>query len=83
MRKNKFFNALVCSRLGTNLTQEDVARQLRVPRSMVSRWETNRAMPRATTLKKLAQLYGCTVDDLLKEGSEISGADGADNKGSG
>ena len=50
-----------------NKTQEEVAEQLNVSKAAISQWENGQTNPRATTLPKLAAIYGCTVDDLLKE----------------
>ena len=48
-------------------TQEQVANLLGVDRSTVAKWETGIALPRADTLIKLATLFDCTVDELLKQ----------------
>jgi len=56
------------------LTQEQLARGVGVSRSTVAMWETNQATPRAATLLKLADLFGCTVDELLREGGGVSGS---------
>ena len=50
-----------------NLTQYDLAALIGVNRSSVAMWETGEAMPRADKLVKLAEILGCTVDDLLKD----------------
>ena len=59
-------------RKGSGMTQEDVAKQLNVDRSTVAKWEAGESMPRAQMLPKLAQLFSCTVDDLLKDTVEPS-----------
>ena len=51
----------------TSLTQEKVSELLGVERSTVAKWETGDAKPRAELLTKIADLYGVTVDDLLRE----------------
>ena len=48
------------------LTQEDLAVMLGMKRSAISKWETGEALPRAETLKRLAKILGCTIDELLK-----------------
>lgn len=53
------------------LTQAQVAKTLGIWQSTVTGWEKGKTFPRVTHLPKLAELYGCTVDDLLnckKEG---------------
>lgn len=51
------------------LTQDEVAKALGIDQSAVSQWETGKTAPRAGLLVKLAGLYCCTVDELLKEDS--------------
>lgn len=48
------------------LKQEDIAEQLNINRSTVAKWETSNVLPRADKLIKLADILGCTVDELLK-----------------
>lgn len=55
-------------RLEVGLRQVDVAKKLKVDQTAVSNWEVGRRKPRKPIAKKLAKLYGCTVDDLLKGG---------------
>ena len=54
-------------RLSAGLLQEDVAKKLDVDQTAVSNWERGKNMPCAKYRKKLAELYGCTVDELLQE----------------
>lgn len=54
-------------RTKTGLTQTEVAKKLNVTQSAVAMWENGRTYPRTSILKKLADLYGCTVDELLQE----------------
>lgn len=49
------------------LSQEEVGAALGVSGPAVCMWETGKTVPRMPMLKKLATLYGCTVDDLLRE----------------
>lgn len=48
------------------LKQKDIAEQLNINRSTVAKWETSNVLPRADKLIKLADILGCTVDELLK-----------------
>lgn len=52
-------------RLKAGMKQEDVANELGVNQSTVSLWESGENYPRAILLPKIANLYNCTVDDLL------------------
>lgn len=56
------------------LTQKQAAAALGVDQSAISFWETGANNPRAALLPKIATLYGCTVDELLKDEKEISNA---------
>ena len=48
------------------LKQVDLARKLNVGQSAVAMWETGLVMPRTDKLPKLAEILGCTIDELLK-----------------
>ena len=48
-------------------TQAQVAKALGVDQSAVCWWETGKNFPRAVMLARMAKLYGCTVDDLLRK----------------
>lgn len=54
------------ARKNAGLTQNEVAERLKIDQSAISLWETGRTKPRASLLIKLAGLYLCTVDELLK-----------------
>lgn len=54
-------------RLSKNLTQKELAMKLKVERTTISMWESNKSFPNIQTLKKIAQVLNCTVDDLIKE----------------
>lgn len=58
------------ARKNAGLTQKEVAEHLDIDQSAISLWETGRTKPRATLLVRLACLYLCTVDDLLKPDGE-------------
>ena len=49
-----------------NLTQEQLAEQLFVSRTAVSKWETGRGMPSMESLQMIAKLFNITLDDLLR-----------------
>ncbi len=63
-------NSIKRHREAAGMLQEEVAGRLGVHQTAVSQWEVGNTLPRAATLKKLAELYGCTVDELLKGGEE-------------
>ena len=50
------------------LSQEDLAEKLGVSRQSVSKWETGQSVPDLDKLIKLADLFGISVDELVREG---------------
>lgn len=50
------------------LSQEELAEQLAVSRQSVSKWETGQSVPDLDKLIKLADLFGISVDELVREG---------------
>lgn len=56
------------------LSQKDLAESLGVGQSAVAMWENGSCFPRAELLPRLAEILGCTVDELLvKEKAPPSG----------
>ena len=47
------------------LTQEELAQQLYVSRTAISKWESGRGYPNIESLKAIAQFFSVTVDQLL------------------
>ncbi len=54
-------------RTGCKMTQEFVAEALGVSRQAVSKWESGASDPSTTNLMALAELFGVTPEELLKE----------------
>ena len=54
-------------RILANMTQQAAASELGIERTTISMWETGAASPRSEMLLKIAALYKCSVDELLKE----------------
>ena len=48
-----------------NFTQEQLAQQLFVSRTAVSKWESGRGYPNLESLKCLSKLFSLSVDELL------------------
>lgn len=48
------------------LSQEAVAEKLGVSRQTISKWETDETLPDIRQAKKLAVLYGLTLDELIE-----------------
>lgn len=58
----------VKARMRTGMSQREVARRLGIDQSSVAYWETGKTIPRASMLVKLADLYCCTIDELMGRG---------------
>ena len=47
------------------IRQSELALRLGVSQNTVSQWETGMRMPRVDMLRKIAGIFGCTVDELI------------------
>lgn len=59
---------LLSLRTEKGLSQEDLAELMGVSRQSVSKWETDQSVPDLDRIIKLADLFGVTVDELVREG---------------
>lgn len=66
----EFHEKLQSLRKQAGLTQEELAQQLHVSRTAVSKWESGRGYPNIDSLKATAGFFGITVDALLS-GEEL------------
>lgn len=55
------------ARIKAGLSVAEVMKKLGVSDAAVYMWETGETAPTAKRLPEIAKLYGCTVDELLKE----------------
>lgn len=53
------------------MSQAELARLLGVHQTAVSQWETGRTNPDADTLRRIARLSGCSIDELLAPQSAV------------
>ena len=60
------------ARISANLTQEQVADFLNVSRQTISNWENGKTYPDIVSVVKMSDLYGISLDYLLKEGKPMS-----------
>lgn len=65
-------NRLLQYRKKHNLSQEDLANKIGVSRQAVSKWELAEASPDTDNLILLAEIYGVSLDELLKGESNNS-----------
>ena len=57
-------------RVEKGLTQQQVAKYVGVSRSTVTKWELGISFPRKVQLLKLSDLFGCTLDELVRGGEK-------------
>ena len=50
------------------MSQAELAKRVGVERSAVAKWESGKSLPQAAHLVKLAEIFGCSVDELLGRG---------------
>lgn len=60
-------NRLKILRKEKHLRQEDLAKLIGVDRTTIAKWETGRVQPRLDRLLKMAEVFECTVDELLAD----------------
>ena len=66
----KFEEKLMMLRKKGGMSQEDLAERLGVSRQAISRWELGTTLPDAPNLLKLSDLFGVSIDYLLRDGYE-------------
>ncbi|GEK07692.1 helix-turn-helix transcriptional regulator [Schleiferilactobacillus harbinensis] len=62
---------LAAARQHANLTQNTVAAELHVARQTISSWETERTYPDMMSIVALAKLYRLSLDDLIREDTDL------------
>lgn len=60
-----FQDNLISLRKMNKLTQEELAEKLDVSRQTLSKWETGESVPDIDKCKKLAEVFGVSLDDLV------------------
>lgn len=68
----QIFDKLKAARSAAALTQEAVAEALGVSRQTVSNWETGRTYPDILSVVRMSDLYGVSLDFLLKGEGNIA-----------
>lgn len=52
-------------RLKKDMTQQELADRLGLTQNNVTRWERDGATPNVIMVKQIANILGCTIEDLL------------------
>lgn len=58
-------NAIKQYRKTSGLTQLQTARKIGISLDSIKRYESGASEPRATELRKMSELFGCTIDELV------------------
>ena len=61
-----FGNFLYALRKEKGMTQQELAEKLNITNKAVSKWETGEAFPETSQLVPLANIFGVSVDELLR-----------------
>ena len=56
---------LKAARVNAGLTQEEVAKKVKKSKNTIVNYENGKSSPDMATGQALAELYGCSVDDLI------------------
>ena len=66
MRENMEFNEKLQElRKGKKLTQEELAQDLFVSRTAISKWESGRGYPSIDSLKEISRYFSVSIDELI------------------
>ena len=62
--------SLETERKKRRMTQAELASCIGVNRTTVTKWETGQSVPSIKNLRKLSQVFYCTLDELVAETEE-------------
>lgn len=65
-------NTLTELRKKAKLTQSELGEKLSISAQAISKWENNLSEPDIDTLKKLANIYGVSISDILGESKDVT-----------
>ena len=65
MKNYDFANKLFELRKAQNLSQKELAAELKISNKAISKWENGDAMPSLNVLKQLSQIFNTTIDELI------------------
>lgn len=67
----KLYEKILENRKKLNLSQEQLGEKVGVSRQTVSKWELGQTIPDLDKAKLLAEVFGITLDELVKENEEL------------
>lgn len=62
-------------RKSRSLTQEELAKEIFVSRTAISKWESGRGYPSIDSLKELSRFFSVTVDELIRPEEMLTAAE--------
>ena len=62
-------------RKSKGLTQEELAKELYVSRTAISKWESGRGYPNISALKELSRYFSVSIDELICPDEIITAAE--------
>ena len=68
----EFHEKLQELRKSRGLTQEELAEELYVSRTAISKWESGRGYPSIDSLKEISNYFSVTIDELLSSEKLLS-----------
>lgn len=64
----KFGVYIAAKRNDVGMTQSDLAEKLNLTRQSISKYETGKCFPDISIVIQLAEIFGVTIDELVKSG---------------
>lgn len=71
---------LLALRTRAGLSQETLAERLGVSRQSISKWETDASIPDLDRLVRLSEIFGVTLDELVKGTADAPSGSDANNQ---
>ena len=70
-------NNLKAKRIEKGMTQDEVAKACGITQCAYSYYEIGKRQPKPAMLRKLASIFECTIDDLIGDDDDGTGAERA------
>lgn len=67
-------------RKARGLTQDDLAKELYVSRTAISKWESGKGYPSIDSLKEISKFFSVTIDELLSSEELITAAENENSR---
>lgn len=57
--------SLAAARVNANMTQEDVAKEMKISKQTLLNWEKGKVIPKPAQLEMMCRLYSISVDNIF------------------